>query len=213
MNIVATGSSEGSSSSFTGSYRRRPPRKEIIMLRVLLVILGCVWFSLSAGTSYANCDNSSLNGVYPFTASGYTMGIYDSSGTLHYLNPPQPISSVGQYAFDGQGNFTRVDYNVGNGVPVNNASTPVNDAGFRTGQTGTYAIADDCTGAISLNANGAMIALQVVVVDYGLSARAIVKSDHVPGFANPPDGTSCTGGCDEGVNILVDLRKDVYRRR
>ncbi len=57
-----------------------------------------------------------------------------------------------------------------------------------------------------------MIDLQVVVVDYGLSARAIVKSEHVPGFANPPDGTSCTSGCDEAVNILVDLKKDVYRQ-
>ena len=39
------------------------------------------------------------------------------------------------------------------------------------------AIADDCTGTITLNANGAMIDLQVVVVDYGLSVQAIVKSD------------------------------------
>jgi hypothetical protein len=183
------------------------------MLRVATIIFGCVSFLLSAGPSHADCDNNSLNGVYPFTASGFTMGIYDSTGTLHYLNPPQPLSSVGQYTFDGQGNFTRVDFNVGNGVPVNNASTPVNDSGFRTGQVGTYSISEDCTGVIELNANGAMIALQVVVVDFGLSARAIVKSEHVPGFANPPVGTSCTGGCDEGVNILVDLKKDVYGRR
>nr|WP_294549011.1 hypothetical protein [uncultured Rhodopila sp.] len=163
------------------------------------------------GPGYAACDNTSLNGVYPFTTNGYTLGIYDSSGTVHYLTPPQPLSSVGQYTFDGQGNFTRVDYNVGNGVPVNGPSTPVNDAGFRTGQTGTYTIADDCTGTITLNANGAMIDLQVVVVDYGLSAFAIVKSEHVPGFANPPDGTSCASGCDEAVNILSELKKDVYR--
>jgi hypothetical protein len=105
-----------------------------------------------------------------------------------------------------------VDYNVGNGVPVNGPSTPVNDAGFRTGQTGTYAIADDCTGTITVNANGAMIDLQVVVVDYGLSAQAIVKSEHVPGFANPPEGTSCSSGCDEAVNILSALKKDIYRQ-
>jgi hypothetical protein len=41
-----------------------------------------------------------------------------------------------------------------------------------------------------------------------VSARAIVKPEHVPGFANPPEGTSCSGGFDEGVNILVDLKKD-----
>ena len=160
----------------------------------------------------ANCDNSSLSGVYPFVASGLTVGIYDSSNVLHPLTPPQPLSSVGQYTFDGQGNFTRIDYNVGNGVPANNASTPVNESGFRTGQTGTYSIAEDCTGTISLAVNGAMIQLQVVVVDFGESARAIVASEHVPGFANPPPGTDCSAGCNEGVNILVDLKKDVYHR-
>jgi hypothetical protein len=183
------------------------------MSRRKIVTLGCIASILGAGTSHANCDNSSLNGVYPFTVSGFTMGIYDGSGVLHYLNPMQPISSVGQYTFDGQGNFTRVDFNVGNGVPVNNSSTPVNAAGFRTGQVGTYSISDDCTGQLMLNANGAMIAIQLVVVDYGQSARGIVASEHVPGFPNPPDGTSCTGGCDEGVNILVELKKDVYSRR
>jgi len=183
------------------------------MVRASSFVFGCASVCLATGNAYAGCDNSSLSGVYPFTASGYTVGIYDSTGTLQRLDPPQPLSSVGQYTFDGQGNFTRVDYNVGNGVPVNTPATPVNEAGFRTGQTGTYTIADDCTGTISLNANGAMIALQVVLIDYGLSARAIVASEHVPGFANPPAGTSCTGGCDEGVNILVDLKKDVYRQR
>ena len=57
-----------------------------------------------------------------------------------------------------------------------------------------------------------MINLQVVVGDFGASARAIVASEHVPGFPNPPQGTSCSSGCDEGVNILVDLKKDVARR-
>jgi hypothetical protein len=183
------------------------------MSRMKIIILGCIVSILGAGTSHAGCDNSSLNGVYPFTTSGFTMGIYDPSGVLRYLNPMQPLSSVGQYTFDGQGNFTRVDYNVGNGVPVNNSSTPVNAAGFRTGQVGTYSISDDCTGQLMLNANGAMIAIQLVVVDFGQSARGIVASEHVPGFANPPAGTSCTGGCDEGVNILVELKKDVYSRR
>ena len=183
------------------------------MLNVRTLALACAVLMAGVTQSYANCDNGSLSGVYPFVANGFTVGIYDSSGVLQRLTPPQPLSSVGQFTFDGQGTFTRVDFNVGNGVPANNASTPVNESGFRTGQTGTYAIAEDCTGTISLNANGAMIELQVVVVDFGLSARGIVKSEHVPGFANPPAGTSCASGCDEGVNILFDLKKDVYGRR
>jgi hypothetical protein len=174
------------------------------------ILCGCASFLLSAqpGHADADCDNSSLHGVYPFTASGYTMGIYDSGGTLHYLNPPQPLSSVGQYTFDGRGTFTRVDFVVGNGVPVS-------PSGFRPGQTGTYSINEDCTGMITLNVNGAVIELEVVVVDFGASAHAIVASERVPFFPNPPPGTSCTptAPCGEGVNILVELKKDVYSRR
>ena len=183
------------------------------MSRIRLITLGCVASILGIGTSHAGCDNSSLNGVYPFTASGFLMGVYDSAGTLHYLNPMQPFSTVGQYTFDGQGNFTRIDYVVGNGIPSNNASTPVNVSGFRTGQVGTYSIADDCTGQVIINASGAVVVLQLVVADFGLSGRAIVASEHVPGFANPPEGTSCTNGCDLGLNVLVDLKKDVNSRR
>ncbi len=65
-----------------------------------------------------------------------------------------------------------------------------------------------------MNAKGALIDIQVVVVDYGLSAWAIVKSEHVPGF-NPgllPAGTTCSSGCEEGVNILAALKKDVWPR-
>ena len=44
------------------------------------------------------------------------------------------------------------------------------------------------------------------------SARGTVASEYVPGFANPPQGTSCAMGCDEGVNVVFDLKKDVARR-
>ena len=180
---------------------RNQTHRERVMSHLRGVMLGCMPFLLSAGTGLA-CDNSSLNGVYPFTASGFTMGIYDSADVLHYLDPPQPLSSVGQYTFDGRGNFIRVDFPVGNGIPVS-------PSGFRPGQAGTYSIGEDCTGHIDLNANGSMITLQVVVGDSGSSARAIVASEHVPGFATPPPGTSCSSGCDEGVNILVDLKRDI----
>jgi hypothetical protein len=182
------------------------------MLNVKNIVLA--WTLLLAGTmpGQANCGVGSLNGVYPFTASGLILGVYDSSGVLQYVNPPLPFSAIGQYTFDGQGNFTRVDYGVTNGLPANTASTPVNGSGFRTGQTGTYTIDEDCTGQFALNANGATLTLQVIVADYGLSARAIVASEHVPGFANPPQGTSCASGCDEGVNVLIDLKKDVNHR-
>jgi len=184
------------------------------MVDMKALVLGCGFLVAGFVPCHADCDNSSLSGVYPFVTSGFTVGIYDPSGTLQPFAVPEPLSSVGQYSFDGQGNFTRVDYNVGNGVPVNTASTPVNDSGFRTGQTGTYSIASDCTGTLSLSANGASIVLQLVVVDFGAKVHAIVASEHVPGF-NPallPPGTTCASGCDEGVNILAEFTKDAWGR-
>ena len=170
------------------------------------IVVACITSLVGVGTSYAqSCSNASLSGVYPFTASGFSMGIYDAAGTVHYFSPPQPFSSIGQYTFDGQGTFTRVDFPVANGVPISSG-------GFRTGVSGSYSIAEDCTGQIALS-GGSLITLQVVVVDFGLSARAIVASEHVPSFVNPPEGTSCASGCDESVNILIDLKKDVRGRR
>ena len=107
------------------------------------------------------------------------------AGVLQHLNPPQPLSSVGQYTFDGQGNFTRVDFNVGNGVPVNNASTPVNGQAFAPARPDLFN-RRGLHWPVSPNANGATVTLQVIVGDFGLSARAIVASEHVPGFPNPP---------------------------
>jgi hypothetical protein len=76
-------------------------------------------------------------------------------------------------------NFTRMDYTVGNCIPDSKASTPVDDAGFRTGRTGPRVIADDCSGAVSLHVNGTIIEGQMVVGDEGLAARAIVDP-HMP---------------------------------
>ena len=96
------------------------------MSHLRAILLGCVPLLFIAGTSFAQgCGNGSLNGVYPFTASGFTMGIYD----LHWHAPiPKPAAAVvvgGQrYTFDGQGNFTRVDYNVGNGIPAQHSVHP-----------------------------------------------------------------------------------------
>ena len=60
--------------------------------------------------------------------------------------------------------------------------------------------------------DGISLMINRIIWRFEQSARAIVASEHVPGFANPPPGTSCSSGCDEGVNILVDLKKDVARR-
>ena len=86
-----------------------------------------------------SCDNSSLQGQYAFRAQGATVGVLNSSGVLHPFASPQLLNAVGQFMFDGEGSFTRVDFPMGNGVPQTAGAT-LNDEGFRTGQSGTYSV-------------------------------------------------------------------------
>ena len=49
------------------------------MLNVRNIVLASALLMAGTMPGQANCDNSSLSGVYPFVASGLTVGIYDSS--------------------------------------------------------------------------------------------------------------------------------------
>ena len=95
------------------------------------------------------CDNSSLAGSYAFHAEGQNLGLLDPSNAFHPFKAPEPFAGVGEYMFDGNGNFTRVDYNTGLGTPAFPPS-PVNDEGFRTGVTGTYSVSEDCTATFTV---------------------------------------------------------------
>ena len=116
------------------------------------------------------------SGYYPFVANGFTVGIYNSSGVLQRLTPPQPLSSVGQFTFDGQGTFTRVDFNVGNGVPANDTSTPVNKSGFPNWPDRHVFDQRGLHGKLALSVSGALIQYQLVVVDFGEHGRSSRQS-------------------------------------
>ena len=98
--------------------------------------LSCL-FITSHAFADGTCDNHSLAGSYSFRVEGANLGLLDSSSVFHPFKSPEPFAGVGQYMFDGEGGFTRTDYNVGLGTPAFPPS-PVNDQGFRTGVTGTF---------------------------------------------------------------------------
>jgi hypothetical protein len=178
--------------------------------KATIVLVGIL---TSAGVSRAaDCDNHSLRGQYAFTTVGTIVGVFDSAGVIHPLASPLLVTAVGQYTFDGHGSFTRVDYNVVNGTPSINSKTPLTEDGFRTGQTGTYSVAPDCTGNMVLNIpDGEEINLAIVLVNFGKGLHAVGKQFHVPGFSAPPPGTSCDSGCELGVNNLSELTQNSSR--
>jgi hypothetical protein len=169
-----------------------------------------------AVSAQANCDNGSLQGQYAFKVQGANVGVFDSAGTLHPFASPLLVNGVGQFTFDGNGSLTKVDYNVGNGTPSITPAIPLTEDGFRTGQTGSYSVDEDCTGNLLFNVpGGRVVQIAFALVDYGQGVLGVVKAEHAPSLpaAIVPAGTSCDSGCDLGDNILIELTKNSYRRR
>lgn len=117
--------------------------------------------------------------------------------------------------FDGNGSFTRVDYNTGLGTPAFPPS-PVNDEGFRTGVSGTYSVSEDCTATFIVGvAATTQVILAVALVDYGQQAFGTVKSEYVTSFspANNTSDLSCDSGCNVAVQLTAEIVHNATRRR
>ena len=89
--------------------------------------------------------------------------------------------------FDGKGNFTQIDY------PADRLRT-TGLTSFRTGQTGSYTVAPDCTGSseIRLNVPGVppgtsrgVIKSVFVISDGGRSFHLVVAELTPPGATQP----------------------------
>jgi hypothetical protein len=161
------------------------------------------------------CENGSLNGSYAFQVQGQNLGIFDSSGVLHPYNQPEAFGAVGEYMFDGNGGFTRIDYNTVLGA-VGFPSTALNDQGFRTGISGTYSVSEDCTASFTVGlTTGTQVILAGALVDYGETVLIVIKSEHVasvPAASNTSDLT-CDSGCDLAVQLVGQINRNSVRRR
>jgi hypothetical protein len=180
------------------------------------ISVGTVILFAGISSGYAGCDSSSLSGSYAFRVAGENLGLLDSSNALHAFQRPEQFAGVGEYTFDGNGGFTRTDWNTGLGTPAFPPS-PVNDEGFRTGVTGTYTVSEDCTGTITvgLATVGTQIILAIALVNYGDGFYGVIKSERATAFsaANNTSDLSCTSGCDVAVDLRVEAQKNSTRRR
>jgi hypothetical protein len=184
-------------------------------LTAVFVALSCLLIT-SRALAERTCDDGSLTGSYSFRVEGANLGLLDSSNVFHPFKSPEPFAGVGQYMFDGDGNFTRTDYNTGLGTPAFPPS-PVNEQGFRTGVTGTYSVSEDCTGTITIGSAtaGTQIVLATSLVDYGQAVFGVIKTEHATAFAaaNNTSDLPCTMGCNVAVNLSFEARFNSTRRR
>jgi hypothetical protein len=126
------------------------------------------------------CSNATLTGDYASRISGQVL-------------PPggAPIQRDGvvMTRYDGKGNFTQVDFVMGNGVPTPGPTDPL--TGFRTEETGSYQIFPDCTGTAEIHfpappgSTGAVIDLMLVLSNRGRTIHTIVSRLIPPGSTNP----------------------------
>jgi hypothetical protein len=190
-------------------------RGKEMQFRTIIAVL-CGLFITTHAFADRTCDNGSLAGSYSFRVQGENLGLLDASNVFHPFASPEPFAGVGQYMFDGNGGFTRTDYNVGLGTPAFPPS-PVNDQGFRTGVSGTYSISEDCTGTITIGllTTGTQIVLAISVVEYGQSVFGVIKTEHATTFAaaNNTSDLACTAGCNVAVNLPFEAQTNSRRRR
>ena len=149
------------------------------------------------------CSTAMLSGDYD--ASFHTVRLGLLSG-----NPPtstpfptgQSIADgVAVYSFDGQGNFTDLNFAMRDGVPNVPAGTPgLTPDGF-TSQTGTYHINPDCTGAGTMSQANLSTTFVIVVGDRGRTFRIVGTSLHVATIPGNPD---CVSGCDLAAQVTQD---------
>jgi hypothetical protein len=181
--------------------------------KMIIAIAGLLICSAEAHAD-RTCDNGSLLGQYASRAHGATVRVLDASNTLHAFASPLLLNAIGQFMFNGDGTFTRLDFTIADGTPQ--PSPNVRSDGFRINQSGTYSIADDCSGTMTVNIPGrTQLGLALAVGDFGQHVFAVISSEHVP-FLPPaalPAGTSCSSGCNLGANVSVEMTQNLVRRR
>ena len=151
------------------------------------------------------CSNATLKGAYTFTIHGEALGIVAGTPpTLQRSTFPTEVDGVAIMTFDGTGQFTAVDFIMRNGASIIGPTTPVTPNGFRTGETGTYAVSSDCTGALVVHPpDGSEIDQKFVLTNSGQEIRTTFNRQHVPQIAGNPNCTP-PAGCDLAVQIQAN---------
>ena len=154
-----------------------------LLVRVLTALT--LFLGLNAACLAANngCSNATLKGDYGFTVQGYSPNPDGSTS---------PLKGVAITHFDGAGKLTQRDFVVTAGVVPPGDGNAQTGFQFSTGETGTYTLNPDCTGAaeIDLNVNlgfgsTGVIKLMLVVTNNGRVIHTVVAELIPPGATTP----------------------------
>jgi hypothetical protein len=159
--------------------------KEMIMKRCTIAKT----FTIAAVTALAlgiaptakaqdkGCSNTSLQGTFAYTSSGYITSPPSLAG---------PVAEVGTQTFDGRGNTTATAT-----ISTNGTITPLTI-------TGTYTVNPDCTGTFTLQVSPFGITVDVFVVldNSGTEFQAIETSANGAGLVVTRIGRSLYPGRD-----------------
>ena len=124
----------------------------------VLLTAGCVAAPI-AGAQEKTCDASALKGAFGYRLSGFA---YDAQGYMYILG------AAGRLVSEGDGNAKGAHTYSFDGTIV------------KQQYTGTYTVAKDCTGSITLTAGSSVMHFDFVIVNNGLEAE-LVQTD--PGYS------------------------------
>jgi hypothetical protein len=113
---------------------------------------------IAVGSASANCSNAHLNGTYGFLVAG----------TAYYNNWLVPGDAMGQVTFDGNGNL------LAGSVTQTFGGTIVAIPLF----SGTYSVAKDCTGTVTIAQNGQ---INTIALDNGKSGFQLLYASGIQG--------------------------------
>src|SRR5215471_12032355 len=136
-----------------------------VTLMVAMALLVPNGVALAQSTDNDRCSNASLQGDYAITIHGEFLGLVTDTGP-QYFSAPVPIDGVAMTNFDGKGTYTRIHFNVLNGVGQT-ASPTDTDAGFTSNDTGTYTVFPDYTGDLELDTGQVSIFAKFVLAAEG----------------------------------------------
>jgi len=173
---------------------------------IALTLSGAAW----AQVPNVGCSNATLNGDYASGVQGEYVGILDSSGVVHPFESPIPINGVVMQHFDGEGNFTQVDFFMQDGTKRPGATI---STGFDGSEKGPYTVNPDCTGNFEIDAGSGpaevIVKVMFVLARQGTELHGVVKALHVPAAPPAADNTMCVfgTGCDLAVQVRADGSK------
>jgi hypothetical protein len=117
--------------------------------------------------------------------------------TLHRLAFAGVIDGIALQTFDGFGGGHQKDFAMLNGTRAPGGT----QFAFETDETLSYTVNSDCTGQLSITYQNStkQITTEFLVLDGGKQMYSVVSAYHSNVGPTAADGTSCTQGCDFGI--------------